>query len=1021
MKLFRPALLIPISAVSSAFAAGSGIPDKIEFNRDVRPILSENCFKCHGFDKNKREGKRRIDTREGALADNEGIRAIVPGKLGESDVHLRIRSTEKDEQMPPPKSGKSLTDRQRAIIDRWIEQGAEYQPHWAFAPIVAPSVPAAADPAFVKNPVDALILARQRALGLQHAPEADRATLIRRVSLDLTGLPPKPAEVDAFTDDKAPEAYEKLVSRLLASPAYGERLAVYWLDLVRYADSIGYHSDNARNVTPYRDYVIRAFNENKRFDVFTTEQLAGDLLPAATLSQRVASGYNRLILSTEEGGAQAKDYEQRNVTDRVRSIGTTWLGLTTGCCQCHDHKFDPLTARDFYRLGAFFADIKEAAIGKREEGVPVPSPEQEAKQQEMAAAVASLQAKLDAPSPELAAAQVEWEKRMLADNPVAGDWTPLHPVEATSEKGAKLEVEKDEIIRSTGGPAQPDVYRITVKTSAPSLTGLRLEAFASSQLPNKGPGRAPNGNFVLTEFSAEQAGGGAVKIAGASATFEQPGYSAAAAIDGKVGDRGNGWAVMGAAGADHAIYFSLAQPIVGAGEKVITATLRFDYGDNHTLGKFRLSATSMPGSIAVPKALVPPEISAILKTESSARTEVQRTQLAKHFRTLAPGLALVRAQFAAAEKARADFEKNVAKCLVSESMPTPRTVRVLPRGDWQNESGEVVEPGVPAFLPQPDAKGRRQTRLDLAQWIVSRENPLTARVFVNRLWKLFFGIGLSKVLDDVGAQGEAPANLALLDWLAADFIASGWDVKHTVQLIVTSGAYRQSSAAQKELQTSDPFNRELARQSRFRLDAEFVRDNALAISGLLVARVGGPSVKPYQPAGYWENLNFPVREWDASNDDNQWRRGLYTWWQRSYLHPSLAAFDAPSREECVAERVRSNIPQQALALLNDPTYVEAARAFAARIMREGGADTTQRIAWAFREAVARAPRADEVATLTALVEKHGALFGNDTTSAAALLKVGIAPRPNDLSPAELAAWTSVARVILNLHETITRS
>jgi Protein of unknown function (DUF1553) len=373
------------------------------------------------------------------------------------------------------------------------------------------------------------------------------------------------------------------------------------------------------------------------------------------------------------------------------------------------------------------------------------------------------------------------------------------------------------------------------------------------------------------------------------------------------------------------------------------------------------------------------------------------------------------------QTARVDFEKTIARCLVSESMPKPRVVRILPRGNWLDESGEIVEPGVPAFLPQPNVEGRQLTRLDLANWIVAKENPLTARVFVNRLWKMYFGIGLSKVLDDVGAQGEPPVNAALLDWLAAEFVESGWNVKHMVRLIVTSGTYAQSSLAPKELQQRDPYNRELARQSRFRLDAEFVRDNALAISGLLVRKVGGPSTKPYQPAGYWENLNFPTREWQADTDANQWRRGLYTWWQRSYMHPSLLAFDAPSREECTAERVRSNIPQQALVLLNDPTYVEAARNFAARIIREGGADPAHRIEWAFRQALGRAPRADEAQSARSVFGKHLAAFSSDANAAASYVKTGVSPMPADLNAAELAAWTDVARVILNLHETITRS
>jgi hypothetical protein len=1016
----HPFFLFLLAALP-AVAAELPLPEKIEFNRDVRPILSENCFKCHGFDKKHREGKRRLDTRDGALEENDGVRAVVPGNVQESEVHVRIHSADKDEQMPPPDSGKKLNARQVAILDRWIEQGADYQPHWAYAPLARPAVPGIDGSDFVRNPIDAFVLARQRELGLKHAPEADARTLCRRLYLDLTGLPPSPADVDAFEKSaigNRQSAIAQLTDRLLASPEYGERMAVAWLDVVRYADTIGYHSDNPRNVWPYRDYVIRAFNENKPFDRFTVEQLAGDLLPAATLEQKVASGFNRLNLTTEEGGAQAKDYEQRTVADRVRAIGTVWLAQTTGCCQCHDHKYDPITARDFYRLGAFFADIKESAIGRREEGMFVPTPEQAAKLQEFDAQLAGLQTQLNAPSAELDAAQAVWETEN-ADGPKDVAWTPLHAVKVHADRGSKLEVREDESIEvAAEGNAASDTYFVTVKTPPGETTGLKLEALASDALPKNGPGRANNGNFVLNEFSVKD-DATALKIAEATATFEQKNMGVKLAIDGKANEEKKGWAVLGNTGRDAAAYFEMEKPISGGTTLVVQ--LRQIYGDHHTLGKFRLLATSAPKPVRAPNTLFPADVIAALKVAPEQRTAEQRAKIAAHFRSVAPQLAGVRQQIAATQAARVDFEKTIPRSLVSEAMPQPRVVRILPRGNWQDESGEIVEPGVPAFLPQPKVEGRRLTRLDLANWIVAKENPLTARVFVNRLWKIYFGIGLSKVLDDVGAQGEPPVNPALLDWLAAEFVESGWDVKHLVRLIVTSSTYGQSSMAAKELQQRDPDNRELARQSRFRLDAEFVRDNALAISGLLVRKVGGPSAKPYQPAGYWENLNFPTREWQQDNDANQWRRGLYTWWQRSYMHPSLLAFDAPTREECTAERVRSNIPQQALVLLNDPTYVEAARNFAARIVRECSGDTTQRIAWAFRQALGREPRADELQIAMALFGKHLAAYANDPQAAEQFVKTGIAPRPENVNVSELAAWADVARLILNLHETITRS
>lgn len=1008
-----PALFLAMAAQAAPEAP---VPAKIRFNRDVRPILSDNCYQCHGFDAKERKADRRIDNREGALADNDGVKAIVPGKLTESDAWARIISHDEDEMMPPPKSGKKLSDRDREIIKRWIEQGAEYENHWAYEKPVKQAIPAGL------QPIDTLVQQRLAEQGLTSSQEADRRTLIRRLSFDLLGLPPKAEEVEAYINDSAPDAYARLVEKLLASPHYGERMALPWLDVVRYADTIGYHSDNPRNVWPFRDYVIKSFNDNKRFDQFTREQIAGDLLPGSTREQKVGSAFNRLLLSTEEGGAQAKDYEARMLTDRVRAIGSAWLGATIGCAQCHDHKFDPITSRDFYSLGAFFADIKEPIIGRREDGMFVTTPEQDAKLAEYEAKTVALQARLEQATPEVEAAQRDWEAGLRSASSSEPDWSILHPEKLESEKEAALTLDTGEVIRATPPKGGSDVYKVTVKTALRDVTGLRLEVLKSSRLPAQGPGNASNGNFVLSEFSVD-AGGQSVPVREATATYEQQGYPAKEAIDGVVKKRDNGWAVMGKAGTDNAIYFELAKPLGGEGEKTFTLTLRHDYGDNHTIGKFRISATGSKGPIRAPGVTtgMPKEVAEAMALPLVFRTPAQAQIIAKHYRSIAPLLEPVRTELAAAKKQKEEFEKSLPRCLVSTAADQPRTVRILPRGNWMDETGEVVQPALPHFLPQPQTGGRKLTRLDLAEWLISRENPLTARVFVNRLWKQFFGIGLSKVLDDFGAQGEPPVNPELLDWLACEFMDSGWDVKHMVRLIVSSHTYRQVSTASKELQARDPYNRELARQSRWRLDAELVRDNALSVVGLLVPKIGGPSVKPYQPAGYWENLNFPTREYDADKDENQYRRGLYTHWQRSFLHPSLLAFDAPSREECAADRVRSNIPQQALVLLNDPTYVEAARVLAARVLRECNGDAPVRLGWAFRQTLQREPRPDEVATLTQLLEKHLREFRADATQAEGILKVGLAPMPQNADKAELAAWTSVARVILNLHETITRS
>ncbi|MDB6005827.1 MAG: Planctomycete cytochrome, partial [Prosthecobacter sp.] len=533
---------------------------------------------------------------------------------------------------------------------------------------------------------------------------------------------------------------------------------------------------------------------------------------------------------------------------------------------------------------------------------------------------------------------------------------------------------------------------------------------------------ASNGNFVLSEVVLTSGGKKEkLALAHASATFEQNSFPAAATIDGIANKKENGWGVLGATGADQSLYLELAAPLTAA-NAAVTFTLTFGWGENHEIANLRLSSTSAPKPIRAPGTSLPiAEVADILKAAADKRTPEQKQKLTAAYKQIAPELNDFRAKLATVEKEKADFESSAPKCIVSISDTAQRTVRILPRGNWMDESGEVVKAALPGYLPQPKIEGRDLTRLDLAQWLISKDNPLTARTVMNRLWKQFFGTGLSKVLDDLGAQGEPPVNPALLDWLACEFMDSGWNMQHIIRIIANSATYQQVSTSTKELTAADPYNRECARQSPFRLDAELVRDNALTISGLLVPKIGGPSVKPYQPAKYWENLNFPTREWQNDSGEGLYRRGLYTWWQRSFTHPSLLAFDAPSREECVAERNRSNIPQQALVLLNDPTYVEAARVFAARILTESSGDISQRITWAVQQALQRKPSADELKTLSALFSQQLADYQKDPAAAAELLKTGASPVAPNLSSSELAAWTHVARVLLNMHETITRS
>jgi ubiquinone/menaquinone biosynthesis C-methylase UbiE len=807
---------------------------KLSYSRDIRPILAESCFTCHGADAGQRKADLRLDIRTSAVKE-----AIFPGKAAESPLAQRVASNDPGERMPPPESHKpSLSPAAVAKLRRWIDEGAKYETHWAYIPPVRPPVPQMPEkyPAnWARNPIDHFVAAGHAAHDLKPSPDADPRTLLRRLQLDLTGLPPAVEESDAFAADPSTTAYERSVDRLFSAPQFGERMAMYWLDVVRYADSGGYHSDNERDVWLFRDYVIRAFNDNRPFDQFTTEQLAGDLLPGSNREQKIASGYNRLLQTTEEGGAQAKEYTAKYAADRVRNTASAWLGSTMGCAQCHDHKYDPFTTKDFYSFGAFFADVREAPI-QRQEQTPMPTPEQAARLINLNGQIAAAEKELAALKPGVVQSREAWEKSLKA---------------------------------------------------------------------------------------------------------------------------------------------------------------------------------------APPKPPLPKKVAVALAVDVAKRSKKQKQIIDDHYRGILDRNVPAAKKVDDLKREKARLQAEIPTTLITQAVP-PREMRILPRGNWQDDSGPIVAPAIPEFLGKIQVQGRRPTRLDLAHWLVARDNPLVARVLVNRLWKILFGQGLARTCDDLGTQGALPTHPELLDWLAVELIESGWNVKHVMRLMVTSRTYQQSSRGNPDLERLDPANAWLARQGRFRLDAEMVRDNALFISGLLSPRIGGPSVKPYQPAGYWDFLNFPKRQWQDDHGENQYRRGLYTFWQRTFLHPSLLAFDASTREECTVDRPRSNTPLQALALLNDPTYVEASKVFAARIMREGGSLEATRLRYAYRRAIQRDPTTEEANLLLQLYRQHLAQYQAAPAAAAALLKVGDAKPPQGMQPAELAAWTSVARVVLNLHETITR-
>ncbi len=929
-----------LSLALLALAAPAAASEKVQFNRDVRPILSEHCVACHGPDAKHRKAKLRLDVREAA------IEALSPGKPADSELVARVFSTDPDTVMPHPDHHKPLSQKQKDTLRVWVEQGAEYQPHWAYVKPDRPAVPAGG------HPVDHFVRAELAKKGVQPPPEADRRTLIRRLSLDLLGLPPAPERVEAFVADKSPAAYETLVDELLASPHYGERMAQPWLDLVRYADTVGYHGDQNQRVFPYRDYVIDSFNRNTPFDQFTREQLAGDLLPKPTSEQLVATAFNRLNMMTREGGAQPKEYLAKYQADRVRTVSIAFLGSTLGCAECHDHKYDPFTAKDFYSLAAFFADVRQWGVYADYTYTPNPDLKGVGNDHPFYPEVATTSPYLTRRVEKLAA-----ELAALLPAPGYDEW--------------KGEAEAFLADHPDGWLAAPD-GSLTLTPPPGIVAAVRLEL-----LPDP---THPSAAVTVTPTVTLRGKGGQetpVKLGyGGADVWEPLKWAGGEPVRGLLA----GWKVR--ADHRHAAVWLLEKPLAVAAGDTLVVTLK-----REKVGAVRVSVSPLGfADLAAPVPEVTPAAHRIAAADPAARRLVREL---------------------------AALDGGKAWCQVTES-GKPFTTRVLPRGNFLDDTGPVVEPAVPHFLPQPKKDGRL-TRLDLANWITSPDNPLTARVFANRLWKQLFGTGLSAVMEDVGGQGEPPSHPELLDYLASDFVA-GWDVKKLVRLIVTSATYKQASRGRPELKDIDPANRLLAFHPPRRLEAEFVRDNALAVAGLLNRDLGGPSSKPYQPPGYYANIQFPDRDYKPDADARQYRRGLYTHWQRTFLHPMLANFDAPSREDCTASRIVANTPQQALTLLNDPTFVEAARVLASKL---SGQDDAAKLSDLFRRVLAREPRPAEAKSLTEYVATQRTHYRANRGDAERLLKVGLSSTPTD-DPAELAAWAGVCRVVLNLHETITR-
>lgn len=1045
------------SAIGIVFAVFSGLAtagDDISFSRDISPLLSKNCFVCHGPDKEQVAGGFRLDDRQSATsAADSGEIPIVPGKASDSEVMWRLKSDDEGLQMPPPESGKSLTPEQIERIGRWIDQGATYEQHWAFVPPSRAAVPQTEHPR-ANSAIDDFVFDALAQADLSPAEEADRETLLRRVSFDLTGLPPTPEEIDGFVNDPSPNAYEKVVDRLLMSPHYGERMALPWLDHARYADSNGFQSDGSREMWAWRDWVIDAYNRNLPFDQFTIEQLAGDMLPEATPDQIVATGFNRNHRLNGEGGRIVDEWFVETVIDRVETTGLTWLGLTFNCCRCHDHKYDPISQREFYQMFAYFNSIDESGVleanAKKGNNTPplldLPTAQQTRQLQDLDAAIAAAERQVDEARQQVPAELAAWEaKRKVTDEAV---WIAAQPTSVKSLGGATLTRQSDGSYLASGGNPAHEVYELAIPLSGRELTGVMIEALPDPSLPQQSLGRSSNGNFVLTAIEATITADvlpdpQPLDFAVAAADFEQPGYPASAVertLTNKPAATAKdrpGWAIAGNEPQNRVprrIMFVLDAAVDLPPDAVLNLVLRHDSRfAQHNIGRFGLFTSGRgPEELSLEAGGLAVDIASILQTNVDDRTDAQIKQLTDFFLANVPNS--VRAAEEALEQAKQAHAKELAGVTSTMVMKEGerRDAFILQRGEYDKPT-EKVERQLPAFLP-PLPEDASNDRLGLAQWIADESNPLTARVWVNRQWEQFFGTGIVKTSENFGTQADYPSHPELLDWLAVEFMtptvmpavdgtpAQPWDMKAFHKMLVMSATYRQSSHVTPKLLEQDPDNRLLARGPRFRLTGEWIRDAALAASGLLVPKIGGPSVRPYMPAGVWDETSKygNLRNYKPDQGDGLYRRTMYTIWKRTAAPPTMLLFDAPNREVCTIQRSRTNTPLQALSLLNEITFVEAARGLAMRMLNEGGSSPAEQIAHGFQLAIGRQPTETELAILTEGLQTDLQRFADDPAAAEKLIAIGASPLPKDLTPQTLAAYTLTANVILNLDEFVTR-
>jgi hypothetical protein len=1153
MALYR---YIPLCFVTIFSANSDGA--EIDFNRDIKPILSNNCIACHGPDSEHRKADLRLDTAEGAHFDLGGYKAVEPGKPEASALIERVTSTDPDEVMPPPGKGKPLSEKQISLLRQWIAEGSPYAVHWSYVKINRPPVPAAADPTLVKNPIDAFLLEKLAGESLSFSPESDKFRLARRAAMDLTGVPPTPAEADAFVNDPTPQAYEALVDKLLASPAYGEHMARSWLDIARYADSAGYADDPPRVIWAYRDWVIKAYQENMPFDQFTIRQLAGDLLPAPTEDDLIATAFHRNTLTNNEGGTSDEEFRNVAVVDRVNTTFDAWMGVTMACAQCHTHKYDPITHEDYFKVFAIFNNTEDADRRNEEPILSIFTEEQKVQEAAWKKELAETEAKLTAPSPEIASAQAVWEKHVRE----GGLWETLPPVSATATHGVTLTPQADGSLLAGGENPAVSTYTVRVKPPANGpVAALRLEALPDASLSQSGPGRA--GNFVLSQISArwipaastslngrfvrlELVGDGKMiniaelevfsagqnlarkgkatqsstdfggdparaidgntdgdfkknsvthtavskdpwfeldlgssqpldKIvlwnrmepttperlqgyrilildearktvweqkpadvpkpstefaitgirelppAKAMASFEQKDFAASESInpanrplDGK--PTGKGWGVGPRFGAASELAVVLAEPWDAKDGHIEITLAQESTHTQHTLGRFRLSSASNPNT---PDATIfSPEVQSAVAKNPTERSAPEVELLAQHFRGITPLLAKERERNKELTQSLANHKPLTSVPVFRElAQDKQRKTHIQLRGNFLN-LGQEVTPGVPSAL-HPFPADQPPNRLGLAKWITSPENPLTARVIVNRLWEELFGTGIVATSEEFGSQGDLPSHPALLDWLAAEFIESGWNTKHMLRLMVTSQAYRQTSRVTPALLEKDPANRLISRGPSLRLSAEAIRDQALAASGLLSKKMYGPPVRPPRPSFGLTAAFGGGTDWETSAGEDRYRRGVYTEIRRSLPHPAMTTFDATSREICTLKRSRSNTPLQALVTLNDPVFVETAQGLARRLVRENPApDPDVRIAAGFRLVVTRPPTPGELAAFHQLYIEARTAYAGDAAAALTMATNPIGALPEGMDPVEIAAWTIVAQGLLNMDETL---